>query len=50
MLLVSSHDDDSVRRRAREAGADAFVSKQECAAGMLLAEIDGAVARRRRRT
>jgi chemotaxis protein histidine kinase CheA len=50
VVLVSSHDDDSTRRRAREAGADAFVSKQECAAGMLLAEIDGAVARRRRRT
>ncbi|BDG02756.1 hybrid sensor histidine kinase/response regulator [Anaeromyxobacter oryzae] len=49
VVLVSSHDDDAGRRRAREAGADAFVSKQACAAGMLLAEIDGAVARRRRR-
>jgi chemotaxis protein histidine kinase CheA len=50
VVLVSAHDEPEVRRRAREAGADAFVSKQDCAAGMLLAEIDGAVARRRRRT
>lgn len=49
VVLVSSHDDDAARRRAREAGADAFVSKADCAAGMLLAEIDGALARRRRR-
>jgi len=49
VVLVSAHHDDAGRRRAREAGADAFVSKQDCAAGLLLAEIDGAVARRRRR-
>ncbi|GAO01165.1 response regulator [Anaeromyxobacter sp. PSR-1] len=49
VVLVSSHDEDAARRRAREAGADAFVSKADCAAGMLLAEIDGAMARRRRR-
>lgn len=49
VVLVSSHDDEDGRRRAREAGADAFISKQACAAGLLLAELDGALARRRRR-
>ena len=49
VVLVSSHDAEPERRRAQEAGADGFMSKKECAAGLLLSEIGNAVARRRSR-
>jgi chemotaxis protein histidine kinase CheA len=48
IVMVSLHDEAEARRRAVEAGADAFLSKKDCAAGLLLAEIQGAQARRRR--
>jgi chemotaxis protein histidine kinase CheA len=47
VVLVSSHDQEADRRRGQEAGADGFLSKKDCAAGMLLSEIGHAVARRR---
>jgi CheY-like chemotaxis protein len=49
VVLVSSHDEEAVRRRAAEAGADGFISKKDCAAGRLLAAVGEAVARRRSR-
>ncbi len=47
VVLVSSHDQEAERRRGHEAGADGFISKKDCVAGMLLAEIGNAVGRRR---
>ncbi|MBI5547423.1 MAG: response regulator [Deltaproteobacteria bacterium] len=46
VVLVSSHDTAEDRRRGTEAGADAFLSKKECAAGRLLAEVMQVMARR----
>jgi two-component system, chemotaxis family, sensor kinase CheA len=46
IVLVSARDESGVRERAIEAGADAFLSKAECAAGRLLAEVSQVVARR----
>jgi len=48
LVLVSSHDDEAARGRAREAGADGFISKKDCAGGLLLAELGSAIGRRRR--
>jgi two-component system, chemotaxis family, sensor kinase CheA len=36
IILVSMSDSEEDRRRGREAGADGFLSKKECAAGRLL--------------
>ncbi len=47
VVLVSARDDDAVRDEALQAGADAFVSKRDCAAGRLLAEVRGAIGKRR---
>jgi two-component system, chemotaxis family, sensor kinase CheA len=46
IVLVSARDDVGLRVRVLEAGADAFLSKAECAEGRLLAEVSGVVARR----
>jgi chemotaxis protein histidine kinase CheA len=47
VVLVSTHDAEADRRRGKEAGADGFMSKKDCAAGLLLSEIGNAIARRR---
>jgi chemotaxis protein histidine kinase CheA len=47
VVLVSSHDQEAERRRGHEAGADGFISKKDCVAGMLLSEIGTAIGRRR---
>ena len=47
VVLVSTHDAEADRQRAKEAGADGFMSKKECAAGLLLSAIRDAIARRR---
>jgi chemotaxis protein histidine kinase CheA/CheY-like chemotaxis protein len=47
IVLVSARDDDTVREEAMASGADAFVTKRECAAGRLLAEVRGAINRRK---
>ncbi|MBJ6759624.1 response regulator [Myxococcaceae bacterium JPH2] len=39
VILVSAHDSASARERGLQAGADGFLSKRECAAGRLLAEV-----------
>jgi chemotaxis protein histidine kinase CheA len=38
VILVSAHDTEGVRARGLAAGANAFLSKKECAAGRLLVE------------
>ena len=38
VVLVSAHDTESDRQGGLAAGADAFLSKKECASGRLLAE------------
>ena len=47
IVLVSTHDAGADRERALASGADAFVSKQECASGKLLDAVEGCIARRR---
>lgn len=47
LVLVSARADAATQREALARGADAFVTKAECAAGRLLAEVRGAVTRRR---
>jgi CheY-like chemotaxis protein len=39
IILVSAHDSAAARERCLKAGADGFLSKRECAAGRLLAEV-----------
>jgi chemotaxis protein histidine kinase CheA len=46
VVLVSARDDESARAGGLAAGADAYVSKKDCAAGLLLAEVSAAIARR----
>jgi len=46
IVLVSALDESSARTRGLAAGADAFLSKAECAAGRLLAEVSEVVAKR----
>jgi len=46
VVLVSAHDTSENRQRGVEAGADGFLSKRDCAAGRLLAEVMQAIARR----
>ncbi len=48
LVLVSARDTDADRRRGLSAGADAFLSKKECASGRLLAEVSTVMARRSR--
>ncbi len=38
-ILVSAHEAQAARERCLKAGADGFLSKRECAAGRLLAEV-----------
>ncbi|MGC4119734.1 MAG: response regulator [Myxococcales bacterium] len=47
IVLVTAHDHETERGRGRAAGADAFLSKKDCAAGLLLSELARAVAKRR---
>lgn len=47
IVLVSARDDQGLRERGIATGADAFLSKSQCAAGRLLAEVSSAVERRR---
>jgi CheY-like chemotaxis protein len=47
IILVSVTDDESVRNRATEAGADAFMTKKDCASGRLLSEVETVIARRK---
>jgi CheY-like chemotaxis protein len=46
IVLVSARDDEAVRARGLAAGADAFISKADCAEGHLLALVSEVVARR----
>ena len=46
IMLVSMSDSENDRTRGIAAGADAFLSKKECASGRLLTEITSVVARR----
>jgi two-component system, chemotaxis family, sensor kinase CheA len=46
IILVSARDSDQDRERGATAGADGFLSKKECAAGRLLAEVHAVIARR----
>jgi CheY-like chemotaxis protein len=39
IVLVSAHDTDEDRAQGLAAGANAFLSKRECASGRLLAEV-----------
>lgn len=47
VVLVSAHDAPADRQRGLDAGADAYLSKRECAAGRLLDEVSRAIARRK---
>jgi chemotaxis protein histidine kinase CheA len=47
VILVSAHESEADRARGAAAGADAFLSKRECGAGRLLAEVGEAIARRK---
>ena len=47
VVLVSAHDTEADRKRGMAAGADAFLSKKECASGRLLAEVSAVMGRRR---
>lgn len=46
VILVSAHDSASARERGLASGADGFLSKRECAAGRLLAEVLDVMSRR----
>jgi chemotaxis protein histidine kinase CheA len=46
IILVSAHDGAAARERGLKAGADGFLSKRECAAGRLLAEVLDVMSRR----
>ena len=46
VVLVSARDDAANRAAGIAAGADAYVSKKDCAAGLLLSEVSAAIARR----
>ncbi|AEI65134.1 chemotaxis sensor histidine kinase/response regulator [Corallococcus macrosporus] len=46
VILVSAHDSAVARERGLEAGADGYLSKRECAAGRLLAEVLDVMSRR----
>ncbi|RKG51607.1 hybrid sensor histidine kinase/response regulator [Corallococcus sp. AB011P] len=46
VILVSAHDSTVARERGLASGADGFLSKRECAAGRLLAEVLDVMSRR----
>ncbi|RKG69501.1 response regulator [Corallococcus sp. CA054B] len=46
VILVSAHDSAVARERGLSSGADGFLSKRECAAGRLLAEVLDVMSRR----
>lgn len=46
VVLVSARDDAADRAAGIAAGADAYISKKDCAAGLLLSEVSAAIARR----
>jgi two-component system chemotaxis sensor kinase CheA len=46
IILVSARDSDQDRARGASAGADGFLSKKDCAAGRLLAEVHAVISRR----
>lgn len=46
VILVSAHDTPAARERGLAAGADGYLSKRECAAGRLLAEVLDVMSRR----
>ncbi|AKF83441.1 chemotaxis protein CheY [Myxococcus fulvus 124B02] len=46
VILVSAHDSAAARERGLAAGADGYLSKRECAAGRLLAEVLDVMSRR----
>jgi CheY-like chemotaxis protein len=46
IILVSAHDGAAARESGMKAGADGFLSKRECAAGRLLAEVLDVMSRR----
>jgi len=48
VVLVSARDADSDRARGMAAGADAFLSKKDCASGRLLTEVSSVMSRLRR--
>ena len=48
VVLVSARDADSDRARGMAAGADAFLSKKDCASGRLLSEVSAVMSRVRR--
>jgi two-component system chemotaxis sensor kinase CheA len=48
VVLVSARDADSDRARGMAAGADAFLSKKDCASGRLLTEVSSVMSRIRR--
>jgi chemotaxis protein histidine kinase CheA len=49
VILVSAHDSAAARERGLAAGADGYLSKRECAAGRLLAEVLDVMSRRGKR-
>ena len=50
VILVSAHEAQAARERGLKAGADGFLSKRECAAGRLLAEVLDVMSRRGERS
>jgi CheY-like chemotaxis protein len=48
LVLVSAKDGDLERKRGLASGADAFLSKKECASGRLLSEVSAVISRRTR--
>jgi uncharacterized protein (DUF2062 family) len=47
VVVVSAHESEAVRARALGAGADAFLTKRECAAGKLATEVAAVISRRK---
>jgi chemotaxis protein histidine kinase CheA/CheY-like chemotaxis protein len=47
VVLVSGRDNESDRERGRTVGADGFLSKKDCAAGRLLAQVSEVLQRKR---
>jgi CheY-like chemotaxis protein len=47
IILVSAHDADEDRVEGSAAGADAFLSKRDCASGRLLAEVSKVISNKR---
>ncbi|TMB05525.1 MAG: response regulator [Deltaproteobacteria bacterium] len=47
IILVSARDSESDQQRGAASGADGFLSKKDCAAGRLIAEVQTVIARRK---